>query len=55
MLARMMTSGEQGRDRLLSYYLRYARAANAQIRAAPGQLMPRDFTDGDEAVTWLDA
>jgi tetratricopeptide (TPR) repeat protein len=46
---------EQARDRLLNYYLRYARAADAQIRAAPGQLMPGDFTNRDEAVTWLDA
>ncbi len=46
---------EQARDRLLSYYLRYARAADAQIRAAPGQLMPGDFADRDEAVAWLDA
>ena len=46
---------EQARDRLLNYYLLCARAADAHIRAAPGQLVPGNFADRDEAVTWLDA
>lgn len=46
---------KQARDRLLSYYVRYAHAADAQIRAAPSQITPGDFTNRHEAVTWFDA
>ena len=46
---------EQARDRLLSYYLHYTRAADAHLRAEPGQPVPGDFADLNEALTWLDA
>jgi tetratricopeptide (TPR) repeat protein len=46
---------EQATDRLLTWYLRMARAADLQIRALPGADVPDDHADRSAALTWLDA
>ena len=48
-------SREQARDRLLSYYLSTAHAADEHLRALPGMTVPREFTSRDDALAWLDA
>ena len=45
----------QGRDRLLNYYLRTADAASQHLRAVPGMALPEDFTGRASALDWLDA
>jgi tetratricopeptide (TPR) repeat protein len=40
--------------RLHAHYLDTARAANAHLRALPGQPVPDRFTDRAQALTWLD-
>jgi tetratricopeptide (TPR) repeat protein len=46
---------EQAYDRLLSYYLDMAGAANAYVRALPGTEVPDKFTSRTDALAWLDA
>ncbi|MEV0623972.1 tetratricopeptide repeat protein [Nonomuraea sp. NPDC050404] len=46
---------EAALDRLLSFYLRAADAADDHLRALPGQPVPDLFTGRDDAITWLDA
>jgi tetratricopeptide (TPR) repeat protein len=46
---------EQARDRLLSYYLDTARAADAHLGALPGMDLPGVFTGREDALAWLDS
>ena len=46
---------EQAQDRLLSYYLETAHAADEHLWTLPGTPVPKTFTDRDNALTWLDA
>jgi tetratricopeptide (TPR) repeat protein/DNA-binding XRE family transcriptional regulator len=46
---------EQSRDRLLSYYLTTAEAADAHMQALPGMTVPEEFTGRQSALDWLDA
>jgi tetratricopeptide (TPR) repeat protein len=46
---------EQSRDRLLSYYLTMAEAADAHMQALPGMTVPEEFTSRQSALDWLDA
>jgi tetratricopeptide (TPR) repeat protein len=46
---------EQASDRVLAWYLRYARAASQHLRALAGNQVPAEFTDRDDALAWLDA
>jgi tetratricopeptide (TPR) repeat protein len=46
---------EQAVDRLLSWYLRQAAAADEHLRALAGQPAPAEFTGRDSALAWLDA
>jgi len=41
--------------RLLDFYMMTARAADAHLRALPGQSVPEDFTGRDQALSWFDA
>ena len=45
---------EQAQDRLLDFYLKAARAADAHLRALAGTAVPADFTGRDDALAWLD-
>ena len=45
---------EQARDRLLSWYLDMADAADAHLRALPGMAVPEEFTGREAALAWLD-
>jgi hypothetical protein len=46
---------EQARDRLLSWYLSTAEAADVHLRALPGTTVPEEFTGRHAALAWLDA
>ncbi|MFI0420781.1 tetratricopeptide repeat protein [Spongiactinospora sp. 9N601] len=46
---------EAALDRLLGFYLRTATAADAHLRALPGQAVPDAFTGRGQAMAWLDA
>ena len=46
---------EHARDRLLSYYLTSAEAADHWLQALPGSALPGSFTDRSDALAWLDA
>jgi tetratricopeptide (TPR) repeat protein len=46
---------EQALSRVLGWYLRYARAADAHLRALPGQPVPAEFAGRADALMWLDA
>jgi tetratricopeptide (TPR) repeat protein len=46
---------EEAFGRLLAWYLRYARAADAHLRALAGMALPAEFTGRDDALGWLDA
>jgi tetratricopeptide (TPR) repeat protein len=46
---------EQAVDRLLSYYLRRAQAADEHLWALAGTPVPAEFADRDDALAWLDA
>ena len=42
-------------DRLLTWYLNTAGAADEHMRALPGTAVPQEFADRDDALAWLDA
>jgi tetratricopeptide (TPR) repeat protein len=46
---------EHTRDRLLSYYLRVADAANGHLQMPSARPVPGDFTGRADALAWLDA
>ncbi len=46
---------DQSRDRLFSYYLNTAAAADDCLRLNPGMPLPEIFAGAEEARTWLDA
>ena len=45
---------EDSRNRLLDYYLRLARAADACLRTLPDTALSETFTDKSDALAWLD-
>ncbi|PBC61416.1 regulator [Streptomyces sp. Tue6028] len=47
--------GEAARDRLLEFYCRWARDADALLRKRPPGATPEHFTTRHEALAWLDA
>ena len=46
---------EEAFGRLLAWYLRYAQASDAHLRALAGTAVPAEFTGRDDALGWLDA
>ncbi len=46
---------DQALDRLLNFYRHTAIAADAHLRALPGQPVPDRFTGRDDAMAWFDA
>jgi tetratricopeptide (TPR) repeat protein len=46
---------EEAVGRLLTWYLRYAQAADQHLRALAGTPVPTEFTGRDDALAWLDA
>ncbi|MBN6051065.1 tetratricopeptide repeat protein, partial [Nonomuraea sp. RK-328] len=46
---------EQALERLLTFYLHTADAANDHLCALPGQSVPDSFTGRDDAMAWFDA
>jgi len=46
---------DQAADRLLTWYLRQAEAADKHLRALAGTPVPTEFADRDDALGWLDA
>ncbi|MEV0912328.1 tetratricopeptide repeat protein [Streptomyces hokutonensis] len=47
--------GEAARERVLEFYLGWARAADGRLRWLPGRPVPERFTDRAGALAWLDA
>jgi tetratricopeptide (TPR) repeat protein len=46
---------EEARDRLLSFYLGRADAADDHLRALPGMAVPEEFAGRNAALEWLDS
>ncbi|MBE8472696.1 tetratricopeptide repeat protein [Streptomyces justiciae] len=51
---RLVEEAEQARLRVLTYYHRTARAADARLRWLPGRPEPEGFEDRESALDWLD-
>ncbi|WP_328678967.1 tetratricopeptide repeat protein [Streptomyces sp. NBC_00343] len=47
--------GEAARERVLEFYLRWARAADVRLRWLPGMPEPERFEDRAGALAWLDS
>ncbi|NUQ98676.1 MAG: tetratricopeptide repeat protein [Streptomyces sp.] len=47
--------GDAARERVLGFYLRWARAADLRLRWLPGRAEPELFTDRAGALAWLDS
>ncbi|MES5817118.1 tetratricopeptide repeat protein [Streptomyces sp. RG80] len=52
--AGLRVEGEVARERMLGFYLRWARAADDRLRWLPGKAEPERFADRGEALAWLD-
>ncbi|MEV0740794.1 tetratricopeptide repeat protein [Streptomyces sp. NPDC050549] len=52
---RLWEEGEEARERVLEFYLRWARTADAWLRWLPGRPEPERFGDRAEALAWLDS
>ncbi|WP_405990737.1 tetratricopeptide repeat protein [Streptomyces sp. NBC_00986] len=53
--AGLWEEGEAARERVLGFYLRWARAADDRLRWLPGMPQPERFADRAEALAWLDS
>ncbi|MER6081887.1 tetratricopeptide repeat protein [Streptomyces sp. NPDC001833] len=52
--AGLRAEGEAARERLLSFYCRWADAADDRLRWLPGKAEPERFRDRRQALSWLD-
>ncbi|WP_443080921.1 tetratricopeptide repeat protein [Streptomyces sp. PTD9-10] len=52
--ARLREEAEAARERLLSFYWRWADAADDRLHWLPGRKEPEGFADRAQALTWLD-
>ncbi|WP_260327351.1 tetratricopeptide repeat protein [Streptomyces sp. TLI_185] len=52
--AGLREEGDAARERVLAFYLRWAKAADGRLRWLPGRPEPERFTDRAGALAWLD-
>nr|WP_282702484.1 tetratricopeptide repeat protein [Streptomyces sp. CC219B] len=53
--AGLREEGDQARERVLGFYLRWAGAADGRLRWLPGREVPERFGERGEALAWFDA
>ncbi|WP_107089010.1 ATP-binding protein [Streptomyces sp. NRRL B-3648] len=53
--AGLREEGEAARERVLTYYWRWAKAADDRLRWIPGLMEPERFGERGQALAWLDA
>ncbi|MFH8937533.1 SAV_2336 N-terminal domain-related protein [Streptomyces griseosporeus] len=53
--AELRAEAEDAKERVLTYYQRWAHAADERLRWLPGRQEPERFADRGQALAWLDA